>query len=172
MTGPSGPTLVDAGDDAFVTVIATDLPRLRQLARVLADADADDLVADMLTRTWPKWRAGRIDDLGVYQRRVLVRLASRRWRRRRLGRERDRAALGWATASGDALEELAERDRTQRAVRRLPPRRRAIVALRYDDDLTEARIAEVLGIAVGTVKSQLSKALVQLRIELEERDDE
>lgn len=172
MTDGSAASLVAADDDGFVAAVAADLPRLRRLAHVLVGAEADDLVAEMLARTWPKWRAGRIDDLAAYQRRVLVRLASRRWRRRHLGRERDHAALGWVRRSGDAADVLAERDRTQRAVRRLPPRRRAIVALRYDDDLTEVRIAEVLGIAVGTVKSQLAKALAQLRLELEEHDDD
>jgi RNA polymerase sigma factor (sigma-70 family) len=59
-----------------------------------------------------------------------------------------------------------ERDRTLRAVMRLPPRRRAVVVLRFYDDLPEAEIAGLLGVSVGTVKSQLSRALEQLRADL------
>jgi RNA polymerase sigma factor (sigma-70 family) len=49
------------------------------------------------------------------------------------------------------------------ALRRLPPRQRAVLELRYFDDLTEARTAEILGVTVGTVKSQASAALRKLR---------
>ncbi len=160
-------TAVTADGDVFAVAVAADLARLRRLARLLVGADADDLVAEALARTLPKWRDGRVDDLPAYLRRVLVRLASRRWQRRALGRDRDHAASSWVVSPGDAAEAIAERDRTQRAVRALPARRRAIVALRFDEDLTESRIAEILGISVGTVKSQLSKALDQLRVELE-----
>jgi len=154
--------------DDFAAAVSDDLPRLRHLARLLVRDGADDLVAEALARTLPKWQAGRIDDLPAYLRRVLVRLASRRWQVRNLGRERDGAAAHWVREPADHAEAIAERDRTQRAVRALPARRRAVVALRFDEDLTEARIAEILGINVGTVKSQLSKALAQLRRELEE----
>ena len=154
--------------DDFAAAVADDLPRLRHLARLLVRDGADDLVAEALARTLPKWQAGRIDDLPAYLRRVLIRLASRRWHVRNLGRDRAPALRRTGVAPADHAETIAERDRTQRAVRALPARRRAVVALRFDEDLTEARIAEILGISVGTVKSQLSKALAQLRRELEE----
>jgi RNA polymerase sigma factor (sigma-70 family) len=50
----------------------------------------------------------------------------------------------------------------------LPPRQRAAVALRYYEDLTEAQTAEILGCSVGTVKSQVHRALATLRTKLEE----
>ncbi|MGZ7007927.1 MAG: sigma-70 family RNA polymerase sigma factor, partial [Ilumatobacteraceae bacterium] len=68
-----------------------------------------------------------------------------------------------AVESSDAVE---DRDRMLHAVMRLPTRRRAVVVLRFYDDLAEADIARVLGISVGTVKSQLARALEQLRVSL------
>jgi DNA-directed RNA polymerase specialized sigma24 family protein len=62
--------------------------------------------------------------------------------------------------------DLGERDRTVAALRLLPPRQRAVVVLRYYEDLSEAEIARVLGCSPGTVKSQASKALRTLRTHL------
>jgi RNA polymerase sigma factor (sigma-70 family) len=71
----------------------------------------------------------------------------------------------------DSNEVVDERDRTLRSVMRLPLRRRAVVVLRFYDDLTEADIARILGINIGTVKSQLARALEQLRVSLGTLDD-
>ena len=105
-------------------------------------------------------------DPPAYLRRVLVNLANRRWRRRRLSLRSDPHAIDWLQPAGDHQREAVERDRTLRAIAALPVRRRAVVVLRYYDDLPEARIAEVLGISLGTVKSTLSRAQEQLRVEL------
>lgn len=158
---------VSTFDDEFVALLGLELPRLQRLARLLVgDVDsAEDVVAEAIARTLPMWRKGDIDDLGAYLRRVVVSVVSRRWQRRALGFRRDRSAIDWLTAPFDTAAVLSDRDETLRAVLRLPPRRRAIVALRFYEDMTEARIAEVLGIQLGTVKSQLSKALEQLRVE-------
>jgi RNA polymerase sigma-70 factor (sigma-E family) len=151
-------------DAELVEVLRDELPRVQRIALLLVGEAADDVVAEAIARTLPRWRADRVDDPGAYLRRVVINLAKRRWRRRALASQRDHHALSWA-ASPDETD-VAERDRTLRAVRALPPRRRAVVVLRFYDDLTEARIAEVLGISVGTVKSQLSRALEQLRTDL------
>jgi RNA polymerase sigma factor (sigma-70 family) len=159
---------VSTVDDDFVALLSVELPRLQRLARLLVgDVDsAEDVVAEAVARTLPMWRKGEIDDLAAYMRRVAVSVASRRWQRRALGFRRDRYALDWLTAPFDTAAVVSERNETLRAVLRLPPRRRAIVALRFYEDMTEARIAEILGVRLGTVKSQLSKALEQLRVEL------
>jgi DNA-directed RNA polymerase specialized sigma24 family protein len=63
------------------------------------------------------------------------------------------------------------RDRTLKAIIRLPERRRAVVVLRFYEDMTEAQIADVLKIGIGTVKSQLSRALDQLRSDLATQEE-
>lgn len=162
------PTVVPGSDASFTEMIGDALPRLQRFARLLVgSADgADDLVAEAIARTLPKWRGGLIADPPAYLRRVLVNLAHRRWRRRRLALQRDHASLDWLHPATDIEAQASERDRTLRAIAKLPPRRRAVVVLRFYDDLPEAEIGEVLGIGVGTVKSTLSRAIEQLRVEL------
>ena len=83
----------------------------------------------------------------------------------------DHLALDWIGHSIDSEPAAVERDRTLRAVMQLPVRRRAVVVLRFYDDLPEATIADLLGVSVGTVKSQLSRGLEQLRAALETLDE-
>ncbi len=155
-------------DAAFLDALSPGLDRIQRIALLLAGsrADAEDLVAEAVARTLPRWRTGEVDDAVAYVRRVVVNLASSRWRRRSVGRRLDHRALDWLPPADDAAATIAERERTLKAVLRLPPRRRAVVVLRFYDDLSEAQIADVLGVEVGTVKSQLSRALEQLRTEL------
>jgi RNA polymerase sigma-70 factor (sigma-E family) len=152
-------------DAALLAALAPALPRLQRIALALTNDHhaAEDLVAEALARTLPKWRTGTIDDPAPYVKQVLVNLASRRWRRNTLGRQRDGHSVEWTRPDVDAPTEIVERDATLRAIVALPPRRRAIVVLRYYDDLSLEQISELLGIKVGTVKSQLSRALEQLR---------
>jgi RNA polymerase sigma-70 factor (sigma-E family) len=123
-------------------------------------ASAEDLVQTALVRAWPHWR--RLPDehaAEAYVRRVMLNTWSSWWRRRWRG-ETPTADLPERPAPpGDADLRTALVD----AVRRLPRRQRAVVVLRYLDDLSEAGTAEVLGCSVGTVKSQASRALAALR---------
>jgi RNA polymerase sigma-70 factor (sigma-E family) len=168
LVGPRGSADVSSSDLDFVEALRAELPRVQRIARLLTGSAeaADDVVAEAIARCLPRWRAGGIDDGPAYLRRVVVNLSTRRWRRRALALRRDHLAFDWLGASPDLEAAAAERDRTLRAVMRLPVRRRAVVVLRFYDDLPEARIAEVLGISTGTVKSQLSRALGQLRADL------
>ncbi len=153
------------GFDEFV---AARSPRLLRLAYLLAHdwAAAEDLLQTALAKSWLRW--DRIDgDPEPYVRAVLVNTyisAGRRFWRREVPTEilPDRCA-----DPTDATEALATRDLIWTALARLPRRRRAVIVLRYVEDLTEAQTAQVLGISTGTVKSQTAKALAALRIDPE-----
>jgi RNA polymerase sigma-70 factor (sigma-E family) len=146
-----------AGFEAFV---AARRPALLRTAYLLtgSHADAEDLVQAALVKAVPHWR--RIADRPEpYLRQVLARESVSRWRRRRW-RETARATLPERAADGP---DLAQRETLRRALAALAPRQRAVVVLRYYEDLTERETAAVLGIAVGTVKSQAREALARLR---------
>ena len=127
---------------------------------------ADDLTADVFLAAWRQWdRVRSADEPLAYVRRVMVNLAATRIRR--LARERRRLPLfhlGDREAStgpdGAAVVDV------RAALRALPPRRRACVVLRYALDVSEAEVADMLGISVGTVKSQTSKGVAQLQRQL------
>lgn len=118
--------------------------------------DAEDLVQAALIKVVPKW--ARIKDRPEgYVRQVLARESLNRWRGRR-----------WREVTTDVVPETTHHDSTDRIalledLRRLSPRQRAVLVLRYFDDLTEADTAAALGISVGTVKSHVRDALTHLR---------
>ncbi|HUF96616.1 MAG TPA: sigma factor [Ilumatobacter sp.] len=78
-----------------MAVLEDVLPRIQRVALLLVGdrSVADDLVAEAVARTLPRWRAGGVADPAAYLRRVVVNLASRRWRRRSIALRHDRAAL-------------------------------------------------------------------------------
>jgi RNA polymerase sigma-70 factor (sigma-E family) len=122
---------------------------------------AEDLVQTALAKAWPAW--SRIQgEPDPYVRKVLVNTFASWWRRRWNG-ERPTEVLP-EVAAVDHGEAVATRAGLVDALARLPRRQRAVVVLRYFEDLTEAQTADVLGITVGTVKSQTSKALAALRV--------
>jgi RNA polymerase sigma factor (sigma-70 family) len=86
------------------------------------------------------------------------------WWRRLRGREQVTADVPDAPAFSDLADVQARQDAVVQALRRLTARERAVVVLRYFEDLTEAEVAAELGIAVGTVKSTLFRALAKLRV--------
>ena len=122
-------------------------------------ADAEDLVQMALIKAMPHWR--RIShDPEAYVRTVLIRESVSRWRRRRWRELSTDAPPEQADETADLTDRTAVRD----ALMSLAPRQRAVVVLRYFDDLTERQTAEALGIGVGTVKSQSRDALARLRV--------
>jgi RNA polymerase sigma-70 factor (sigma-E family) len=128
-----------------------------RLAIALVDirAVAEEVVQESFARVWMKWDS--LDQPGAYLRTCIVNAARKELRRRRLVRSTiDQPVPG---AAAEDRELLA-------SVRRLPPRRRAVVVLRFYEDMTEAQIADTLGMRVGTVKATLHQALAQLRKEI------
>lgn len=130
-------------------------------------ADAEDLVQAALIKAVPHWR--RIaDHPEPYVRRILARESVSRWRRRRW-REVSSAELP-ETAQLDA--DVAANEDLRRALASLAPRQRAVIVLRYFEDLSVAETADALGIASGTVTSQTRDALRVLRERLPALDDD
>ena len=147
--------------DAFVSARIEALYRYAVVLTRRPD-QAEDLVHDALVRTaaaW--WRVRRQDDPEGYVRAVMLRLLLNR--RRRPVRE-DPVALPPERAAADlGFDAVDDADSLELLLRELPARMRAVLVLRYVDGLTEAQIADQLGIKVGTVKSQASRALNRLR---------
>ena len=120
---------------------------------------AEDLLQTSLTKAWFAWR--RIEgDPEPYVRKILVNTYASWWRRKWTGEHPTDDLPEHAAA-----EPGAEATDLWQAMVRLPRRQRAVVVLRYFEDLTEAQTADLLGCSVGTVKSQCSKALAKLRID-------
>lgn len=121
-------------------------------------ADAEDLVQVALLRCVPRWK--RIADRPEpYVRQVLVRESVSRWRARRWREQHVDAVPERVAVAPDVDGRLALRQ----ALLSLAPRQRAVIVLRYYEDLTERQTASQLGVAVGTVKSQARDGLARLR---------
>ncbi|MEV0733557.1 SigE family RNA polymerase sigma factor [Polymorphospora sp. NPDC050346] len=151
-------------EDEFRDFVATRSSSLLRTAYLLAGdwATAEDLLQTALTKTYLAWkRLGEIEAVEPYARRVLVNTATSWWRRRWHG-ERPTEVLP-ERAAPDRIEEQLERDALWQHVKMLPARQRAVLVLRFYEDLSEAQTAAMLGISVGTVKSQTSRALSTLR---------
>jgi RNA polymerase sigma-70 factor (sigma-E family) len=156
-------------DASFTAAVVDELPRLRRTARLLVGSSdaADELVSEALARVLPKWRSGQVSEPVGYVRATLVNLATKRWRRRAVGRRLDHRALDWLPPSNSPDVNVVDRDAVLTALARLAPRRRAVVVLRFYEDRSIESIADIMGCTPGTVKSQLSRALGQLSAELE-----
>jgi RNA polymerase sigma-70 factor (sigma-E family) len=126
-------------------------------------AEADDVAGEALAAAWQSWERVRMADRPLaYVRRIVVNLAAQRVRT--LVKERHGiTVLGRATRWIDHGPDIGGNLDLQAAILLLPPRRRACVVLRHVFDLPEDEVARCLGISVGTVKSQTSKGLAQLR---------
>jgi RNA polymerase sigma-70 factor (ECF subfamily) len=151
-------------EDEFREFVAARSAALLRSAYLLAGdwATAEDLLQTALTKTYLAWkRLGEIEAVEPYARRVLVNTATSWWRRRWHG-ERPTEFLP-ERAVADATEEQLDRDLLWKHVKALPARQRAVLVLRFYEDMSEAQTAELLNISAGTVKSQTSRALGTLR---------
>ena len=147
--------------DGFDEWVALTAPRLHRTAFLLTGdwALAQDLVQHACAATWPRFAS--LQHPEAYARTVVARTASSWWRRRWRGEvphdelPEQSAPDGWADV--DRRTVLAA------ALRALPARQRAVLVLRFYDDLSEEAVAQALGWPVGTVKSTTSRALAALR---------
>jgi RNA polymerase sigma-70 factor (sigma-E family) len=147
----------------FEEFVVAALPSLLRFGVVLTGSRdrADDLVQAALVKTMRRWRDIDRSHPAAYVRRVMVTTQVSWWRAGR--RESTLPDSFEAVAQGDAEASYDDQDQLARALATLPPRQRAVIVLRYYSGLSEAEIAEVLGCAPGTVKSQAAKALRTLR---------
>jgi RNA polymerase sigma-70 factor (sigma-E family) len=150
---------VAAGREDFEAFVASRYDALLRTAYLLTGDhhDAEDLLQQALVKAVGAW--GRMDQPDAYVRTILVRQNISRWRRRRW-RELSTDSPGDVAVTDDGAE---DRLVLHRALGVLAPRQRAVIVLRYYEDLTEVQTAEALGISVGTVKSQARDALRRLR---------
>lgn len=156
---------MDADGDDFAKFVDQRQRALLRSAWLLTGdwALAEDLVQTALARTWLRWaRVRRRDDPEIYVRRVLVSTWVN-WSRRKWRGERPREELPDGPAPGDLATEAVARVAVRGALGALTDRQRAVLVLRVFDDLTEAQTAQILGCAIGTVKSTMSQALARLR---------
>jgi len=142
-------------------------PVLLRTARSLTanTCDAEDLLQTALAKTYVAW--DRIEDhraLDGYVRRALLNTRTSQWRKRKVSEfVCDELPEPEGIPAADPAEGQALHDAMWRAIMKLPTRQRAMVVLRYYEDLSETQTAEVLGVSVGTVKSAVSRALGKLR---------
>jgi RNA polymerase sigma-70 factor (sigma-E family) len=125
--------------------------------------EADDITGDALASAWQHWSRVQAADYPLaYVRRIVINLCAHRTRR--VVRERRGFALiGQMTRRSYSGPDIPVAMELKAAVLLLPPGRRACVVLRHVLDLSEEEVASTLGVSVGTVKSQTSKGLAQLR---------
>jgi RNA polymerase sigma-70 factor (sigma-E family) len=149
-------------DAEFATYMAARQPALLRTAYLLTGDQhtAEDLVQTALAKLYLSWdKVNQRDSVDGYVRRILVNEHNSLWRRPWKKRE----------TSTDRLPEQAAAPRAGHDgdlwafVQTLPRKQRAAVVLRYYEELSEAETAQVLGVSVGTVKSQTSRALAAMR---------
>lgn len=150
-------------DEQFTELVHAAWPALYRTAYLLVGhrGDAEDLVQTALAKTYASWgRVREVDAAAGYARTVLVNTATSWFRRRGWRAERPTETLPEHAAPGS---DPTDRPALVEALAQLAPRQRAVVVLRYYDDLSVAETARALGCSEGTVKSQTSAGLARLR---------
>lgn len=153
-------------DPAYTQFVQERQGRLRRAAYLMCgDADqAEDLLQEALIALAEKWEKVQYPD--AFVRKVIYRRRVSWWRKTR---NETVVETMPDPGVGDGAEHRARDAEVHDVLRSLPPRQRAALVLRYFEDLTEAQTAEVMGIAVGTVKSLSHQAIARMREELATR---
>jgi len=145
----------------FREFFASQYVRLCWLGLLLTgdQSEAEELAQEALARTWWRWAVHRPDDPAAYARKVLVN------RRRSLLHRAGVEARFLARTRAEPVPPPGDEQAMVlwQAVQDLPPRQRAVLVLRFHEDLTEAEVARLLGLPLGTVKSLPHRGLARLR---------
>jgi RNA polymerase sigma-70 factor (sigma-E family) len=163
--------IISSGGEDFAAFATSRWPALVRLAYGLTGdrRAAEDIAQTTMARACLAWRrVSRSADQDTYLRRILINTSSRRFRKRRVagqpGDPPDRATDSPADLAGD-------REVLTVALRELPAGQRAVVVLRYWEDLTDSQIAAILGCSASTVRDRLSGALTRLQVAAEDGED-
>ncbi len=177
MTEPMSLPLAERGmsdvfvDDDFHAFVATRGPKLVRIARgLLRDPQhAEDVVQEVLVKAHQHWAmiCSR-ESPDAYVRRMLVNASTSFWRRA-ARREFSVGSDALVAIEGpDESAQVDERDRVLAALRRLPPKQRAVIVLRHYEGLSDEEIAAVMGTSAVTVRTNIHRGLAQLRALLTE----
>lgn len=151
-------------DDDFVAYVDARAASLLRIACLMTAGDrhaAEDLVQTALERAYVAWpRIKRQAAQDSYVRSILTRAAIDRTRGRQ---RRGEVLVDEVPDAGDVVTGPEDRDELWTLLASLSPRQRAVLVLRYYEDLSEAQIAETLGCSAGSVKSHASRGLAVLR---------
>jgi len=150
----------------FREYVAARQDRLFRVALLLTGhrEDAEDLLQTALTKLALHWKtAARATSVDAYVRKILYHQQVGHWRRRAPHREYATAAPPDPGVVDDPATDTALRVTLSRALGQLTHRQRAVLVLRYYEDLPESEVARILGCAVGTVRSQTARTLARLR---------
>jgi RNA polymerase sigma-70 factor (sigma-E family) len=150
----SPPTASETPTDGFDELYRREYEPMVRLAFLLTGSNelAEDAAHDAFAKVYERW--SRLDRPGAYLRTCVVNRCRDLLRRRRVERERSPQPVANAHLQANEVVD---------ALAKLPVRQRAALVLRYYEDLSEADIAEALGVRRGTVKSLVSRGLDQLR---------
>lgn len=151
------------GDDRFDEFVRARWSSTARLAYALTldRGRAEDLTQDALAKLWFRWSRVRDGNPDAYLRRILLTTYLSGRRRRWVGERPTAAPPESLVAAG--TERVDDRDELRQALARLSPRQRAVVFLRYAEDLSEREVADVLGCSQGAVKQHASRGLAALR---------
>lgn len=158
---------------AFAEFVAARSAALHRTAYLMVGERqlAQDLLQEALTKTYVAWPRLRDPAKAEAYTRKAITTTAITWYRRRSWGERPTDVVP-EQQRADHVDDLTTRELLWDALQSLPPRQRAAIVLRFYEDLSEARTAELLGCAPGTVKSQVHAGLRKLRDHLGERADD
>ena len=162
---------MDGDEAAFAEFVTHEWSRLVRVGYLLTGdvGRAEDLVQQALVKVHRHWSRVRHEGSPyAYTRAAVANESTSWWRRRRVAEDLGEIPARADRARSDAYAVVDSRDQLVRALHSLPPRMRAVIVLRFYDDLSERETAEALGMSLGSVKSQTSRGLDHLRLTMTE----